>query len=217
MKHVVLSGLAAALAAGLATPAGAAITYYGLRSIDGASAQLAITTNGTLGVLDQFDIVDWTIQLTQGSDTFTLTSANSSVSLLGNQLSASASELSYDFGLDNGSFYQFLSFQADGAEPYLPIYCVQISGCSDFDGPAETLIAATGNPITREGRSDVSVLARSVVRGGAVPESATWALLVLGFGMAGAAMRARTGPQVRIGYVSRCVTGAEIRKNSRFA
>lgn len=36
---------------------------------------------------------------------------------------------------------------------------------------------------------------------GAVPEPATWAMLVLGFGLTGGAMRRRVGAQMRIGHI----------------
>jgi hypothetical protein len=64
-------------------------------------------------------------------------------------------------------------------------YCVQTTACWDFGGPKETAAAgafATNSQVVP--RSGFTQIAN-------VPEPSAWALMLLGFGGAGAALRSR--------------------------
>lgn len=101
------------------------IIYTGIRTVGTATANLSITTDGTIGVLASANILDWTIQLTDGATSFTLlgplSGPNSTKLISGDVLSATATGLFFDFG---GSGLAL--FQVGGGQAF---YCLQSDGC----------------------------------------------------------------------------------------
>ena len=198
MKKLALLCSAAVAAASFSTVAEAATVYTGLRTVGAATAQLSITTDDTIGVLTGANILDWTIVMNQGGSNFTLfgplSGNNSQVLVSGSALSATSTDLLFDFGAASG----FALFQAPTTGSGQTFYCVQIDGCFDFNGPAEAIDARDDFAFTREARQGRVVLASAGA--GAVPEPATWAMLVLGFGAAGGAMRARRKLGTTVSY-----------------
>ncbi len=189
MKNLAALCAGAVLAASPMAAAEAATIYTGTRTMaPGATAELSITTNDTIGVLDSADIVDWTIVLNEGGQTFTLrgpaSGNNSGLLLSGSALTATASELRFNFS-GSGMFL----IQAPNVGSGQTFYCAQTNGCFDFSGPGEAVEAGTTYQFARVARSGVVVLATAGP--GAIPEPGTWALLILGFGAIGAAMRRR--------------------------
>ncbi|MEM8919079.1 MAG: PEPxxWA-CTERM sorting domain-containing protein [Pseudomonadota bacterium] len=183
MKKLLLAATSAFV---LASSANAA-TFIGTRTVGGSTANLSITTDDTLGVLSSANILDWTISLSDGVDNFTLlgplSGNNSGLLLSGSALTATATDLLFDFGV-NG----FALFQAPNPGSGDTFYCAQggTSACFDFDGPAEGIEAGTGFTFDRTPRRGNLVLASVQA---AVPEPATWAFMILGFGAIGGAMR----------------------------
>lgn len=120
-----------------------AITYFFAFGTPGASVVGSLETNGTLGQLDASDILDWTIEVVNGADTFVLlgdaqSGDNSDVFIDGGSLSATADELLYDF--DGSGFVLFQAPRIGSGETW---FCIQNSGCSGVID--DTFIA---NPLT---------------------------------------------------------------------
>lgn len=187
-----LLGIATVAAAVMISAAADATVYTANRTVGTGSLSLSITTDGALGVLSTGDILDWNITMTEGSDTFTLQGAsgsnNSTALLYGSGLSATATQLLYDYN----SGYGFLLIQSPNSGSGQTFWCVQGNGCYNFDGPGEAIDPHTSFNFTSQAYSDVQAIA-SVA--GAVPEPSTWAMMMLGFvGVGFMAYRRRTQP-----------------------
>lgn len=184
--------LTAALAA---APSADAATYIATRAAGGATAQLSITTDDTVGVLGTDNIVDWTIRLTSGGETMTLFGPsggeNSRVQIRGNQLSATATSLLFNF---DGAANSYLFFQSTVGDRSL--YCVQTTNC--FDQNAGEEIVSLGPLFTNFGRDRRTGVQTLAAVQAPVPEPAAWALLALGFGGLGYVLRRRSGPATRV-------------------
>ena len=172
----------------LATQADAA-TYLASRAV-GANGfvDLSITTDGTLGNLATANIVDYTIKLTDTHGTLTLTRANSGYAITSG-LSATATNLLFDF---SGTGYAL--FQSPSVGSGRDVYCLAGQTCG-FYSHAENLLVGTdytATGISTTARSGVQIVATA-----GVPEPATWAMMVLGFGAVGGALRRRTTARVR--------------------
>ncbi len=177
----------------LAMPISAnALTYIGNRTVGLSSATLSITTDGTLGTLSLSNIVGWTIGLDNGA--FTLIGPNgmqNSAVRSGNgaALFATATDLSFDFGPSVRAFVIFDTPDNDGNKRY---YCVQTgAGCLGGGGSDEAIDSSDSTAFQVAPRSGVVVLASVASPVGVVPEPAGWALMISGFGLAGASLRRR--------------------------
>ena len=172
-----------------------AITYIGNRTIQDGSVQISITTDGTLGVLTAANLTDWKIGVTvpPNSDNLfgPLGVTNSSVQLLGpGGLTATATQLLFDF--DGASRF---SFSKDNQPPFTGIgYCLGGNAanakCINTRG-VEAIANGFLNfrEITLDG---IGIIASTGGGLSGVPEPASWALMLAGFGLTGAAMRRRT-------------------------
>lgn len=182
--------LAACLFAALSIAGSAdAADYVSTRTVGDATASLSITTDDTLGVLTTDNILDWTVVLTRGSLTETLfgpeSGDNSRVQVRGNALTATATQLLFDFGAAANSFLLFQSTDLTNRS----LYCVQTTNCFD-QSPAEFIsFGPLFNNFTRESRSGSQVIAATA----AVPEPETWLTMITGLALAGLAMRRRKG------------------------
>jgi hypothetical protein len=175
-KYLMVAGLA-----GLVGVSPAAATTY---NINDGTASLGvtgtITTDGTIGVLSAANIADWNLLLNNGSSTADLTGPlsgnNSSIFVsIGNDLSASATGLFFDFGdtsapgifslrLPNGSAsLASISFLNQFVEPASPEIVLFIS-------------PSPSNLIGEQGLVQIGDVVTSPV-----PEPSTWAMLLLGF------------------------------------
>ena len=184
MKQLALLGAAAAslFAAGAAEAA----TYVANRSVGAGTVNLSITTDDTIGVLTDANIVDYLITLNDGVTTFTLDfGTNSDFDIFRDAFTATATDLLFDFGQDAYALFQSPAPGSGG-----PFYCLQGTGdfaCFDFLGSAEGFdpVVSTQGQIERTALTGVQVIA-SV---GAIPEPATWGLMILGVGAVGGAVR----------------------------
>lgn len=171
--------LAAMIVAVLSSVASANIVYNLNRTVGAGSAVGFIETDGTIGILSAANIVDYSLTLTSlnlaGGSPQTISKADELQGIVfGSALSASLTELFYDFSVPNNAFFfqsnlGTLPFYGMGTVDVCPAGCVgeYIGWGLGFVGPAEQS-ARSGN-----------------VSFATTPEPTTMALLGLGlFGLA---------------------------------
>jgi hypothetical protein len=185
MKKLALA--MAALAALAASAAQAAITYSG--SVTGTnvitnaanSASYTITTDGTLGTLSAPNFLGYTLSIngvnSSGTGVYSGFGGNGAAS-------ATATALSFDFSLVVGGITALVFFDNNSYLCFLGAG----TGCVGEPTPAVSFGNFSDSSFgSYDPRSGVQVIATS----GAVPEPASWAMLIAGFGLTGAAMRRR--------------------------
>lgn len=157
-----------------------AVVYTGSHTADTATVDVSITTDGTLGVLSMANVLSWSFTLTDPGGTVTLDTGNSSFSYLsGNAFQATATDIVFDYTAighmqwDNGASTA-LCFDTPAAQ----------FSCSGVPPSEVVVVAGSTTIVERAGRF---VLGTS----GAVPEPASWAMMIAGFGLVGAAARRR--------------------------
>jgi hypothetical protein len=154
------------------------ITYDVSRTIGIGSVTGFIETDGTLGVLGAGDFVDWSLFLNDGTNTYNLygplSGNNSSVYVSGSDVTASATQLLFNFsGTDNG----YLLFQYGvGIHDGFHYYCdATFSGICLAGETVAPAYYTQGQNVSRTG--DV------VIGTAAVPEPATCGLMLTGLGL----------------------------------
>ncbi len=192
MRHTLSKMAALALFMACALPAHA-ITYVGNRNINGGFGEVIIniTTDGTLGVLSAFNITDFQIEFANfiTFESASLRRSNSAIDLVGSGLSATPTALTFDFNsvssfvLTNGTAFCGMNGVVPGPD---------IAQCN-FLAQCELLFFGSGIPFSTvvQFNSGPVVLATAPGGPGAVPEPASWAMMIAGFGLAGGAMRRR--------------------------
>jgi hypothetical protein len=176
-----------AIAVMVTQPASAAlVTFTGSQSIGAASAVYSITTDGTNGPLVAGNIFSWTVTLTVGANQETFGSSTGGFfGYSGTGLSVSGSNLLYDFGSAGPANPDVaLNITDSSGASYL---CFQENACTTSSGGNVSIsLNNSGNYIQPE--SGVQVIATSAGNS-ALPEPATWAMMLLGFGAIGLAIR----------------------------
>jgi PEP-CTERM motif len=164
-----------------------ATTYTASRSIGDGSVDLSITTDGTLGTLKFANILDWTVVLTRDGLAVTANGANSSFQISGNAFSATATDLLFNYSPDF-SFIRVLTSELAFSDRSW--WCTGKYCATDADAPgaAEFLSISPFVPgYTYQQYSGVQTIASI---SDAVPEPATWAMMIVGFGAVGSMVRA---------------------------
>jgi hypothetical protein len=183
-----------------------ATTYVGTRDIDGATVNLSITTDGTVGDLTDPNITAFNVSIKDAGGTADITNANGEIQISNDyslsDLVATRTTLSFTGsdclgpecqGGDNVLFQQG-SLNAGGA-----FYCLQANGCYDYSYNGEGASSQATVPINSSVSSGVTA-SEQVSQSGtfvfanavsAVPEPGTWALMLGGFGVLGYALRRR--------------------------
>ncbi|HEY2357324.1 MAG TPA: PEPxxWA-CTERM sorting domain-containing protein [Phenylobacterium sp.] len=196
--------LAAALAAlGLAASSAQATVYTVNDAVGAGGVTGSITTDGSLGILGSTAITDWNLTLNDGSSTFNLhgplSGANSQLDdNSGVALTATAAGLFFNFA---GTASSFVLFQAPSIGSSINFWCINdlSSPCGTSFFPAGTtglseVVRVGSGTVIRQAYSGVVQIATTVgtgPNGGGVPEPATWAMMLLGFGGVGALLRRR--------------------------
>lgn len=195
----VAAAIAMALGGATTTPAAAA-TYAGTRQVGTGLVKLLVVTDDTLGVLTDDNVLDWTVSVTNGNDTQTLfgplSGDNSLLRLKGTALSASATQLLFDF--EGAGILMF----ATEFSPAVRGYCMDGQTFFPFRCGEDNILGSERIFFGLRGPDNVNVFTNGVVVLGAavdgppsppasVPEPTAWALMIMGFGLAGAQLRRR--------------------------
>ena len=175
--------LGVALAALAASSAGA-VTYAVNQTIGGGSVTGTITTDGATGVLSAADITAWTLDLNGVGASFSIDNTNSFIDLVGGDVTATASDLFFDYSGGDDGFLLFQQVLFSGAH----YYCDATSSGTCFQGATvtpQTIFDPSAQHVAERGKQIIGTAA------GGVPEPASWALMIVGLGSLGAVLRGR--------------------------
>lgn len=167
----------------LAAPA-AANVYVAQRAVGTGTLDLRLVTDGTRGRLDVANVLSWTIGMTVGGRSFVLTPDNSILQVQGTVFRANPDGVFFDFEQGDNDLVRFASNE-QGAGNY------QLFGPSGGGPGGESLQTGPAEAFfTVVTRTDFGVIALAEQAPPLpVPEPASWALMIAGFGLAGAGLR----------------------------
>lgn len=186
MKNLKILFLAASII-GSATAA-QAVVYTGSHAVGPGSISISITTDGTLGVLANANVIAWSFTMTNAGGTDTINDGNSSFTYLsGNAFQATATDIVFDYTAVG--HMQWDNFGSSGDDAYCLDTPLAANTCIG-SSPSEVIyVNGSLNEVDRAGRF---VLGTAAV----VPEPASWAMMIAGFGLVGAAARRRRNAAV---------------------
>lgn len=163
-----------------------ATVYIAERSVAGGTISFSLTTDDTLGVLGSNNITNYAITITSGLDVSVYNPGNASMFVFGTALTATATDLNFDF---NGAANSFLVFnRGPGLGDH---YCFETSGCSGVFNSAESFRFGQSGQFQGEQREGIQAIASIAAVQPGVPEPTTWAMMLLGFAGVGYSMRRR--------------------------
>jgi hypothetical protein len=168
---------------GAAAAQAGAIVYHVDQTIGDGSVVGTIQTDGAFGVLGASDITSWNLNLNGVGASLNLTPLNSHVLDDGVDVTATATDLFFNFSGADGARLLFQTGGEDG-EQY---YCDAAAAADCFQGATVapiTIFDPSAQHVPEEGNQIIGVA-------GGVPEPATWAMFVAGVAALGAALRRR--------------------------
>ena len=209
MKLKLLTALTATAAMMIAATGANATTYLGQGEFDGASYEMFVMTDGTMGALNQSNITNWKVTVSDSHGSLVMTPSNSGLGFYhdiftggdvdgfdNGHLTATPTALSFDFAgaFADGSGLLWIGTsyfpEPAGEVGHSAVLCIQGAGCiDDTSGPGfglsgdavnYELIPASGNQVIA-----------TVYGPGTVPEPATWAMMMMGVFGLGAVLRRR--------------------------
>jgi hypothetical protein len=161
-----------------------AIVYTGSHAIGTGSISISLTTDGTLGALAKSNITAWSFTMTNGGGTETIHTGNSAFTFLsGGAFQATATDIVFDYAAVG--HMQWDNFGLGGNEAYCLATPAASFTCISSPPEEVMLVNGTLTEVDRAGRFVLGTTA-------AVPEPASWAMMIGGFGLLGAAARRRT-------------------------
>ena len=185
MYRAKLLAATAALTVLASASSASAATYLISRTIGTGSVNGTITTNA-IGVLSNANITAFNLTLNDGTGSIVINQSNAAVAISGTAFTATATGLFFDFGASGN---QYALFQNPSIGSGKNDFCLQTAGCFDFSGAGENVdVSSTFPGQVNRLRGNVQI---GAVQSGAVPEPATWAMMIGGFGAIGGAMRYR--------------------------
>jgi hypothetical protein len=172
--RIALLGCAAAALAAAVVPANATV-YNVNRTIDGGSVVGTITTDGATGTIAPSDFTAWDLVLSGPGSTITISSNDAQHTVYGSgvDITASATQISFNFSASDGGFLVFQQVMNSG-QTY---WCVNSNNgtCNDNESVVpQGFMNMSAQFADREGNQVIATA-------GAVPEPTTWALMLLGF------------------------------------
>ena len=168
-----------ALALLLSSQAFAVTTFTGTRNTGTRTATYSITTDDTIGAIGTGQITSWTMSITDGPVTDSFSNLNGIMEFSGQSLWSTGTDLLFDYDNSVGFIYaSFYNFSHRSA-------LVMQAG----DGYHEDLFRLDGFGTDFEHGPQTGLQSIASVPISAVPEPATWAMMLLGFGGIGLATR----------------------------
>jgi hypothetical protein len=176
--YLILSGVLA-----LAAAPASAIVY----SVNVGNSTLGavgfIKTDGTIGTIAQSNIVDWEFALADNGSRFFLDGpSNSGLLLAGTGMTATATGLFFNF---SGSGFALFQNPAPGSGINFICFAGQL--CGGASNRISITVDTFGDGIPQQGVVQIGFAGG----GGVIPEPATWAMMIAGFGLVGGALRRR--------------------------
>ena len=201
-SRLVLAAAAVALACSYAVQAEAA-TYVSNRSIGPANVRVELTTDGALGYLSSANFKEWAITVSGPGATETMGRWNGAI--YANGVFATAIQLTFDFDQTAPNLGLIVYPDNQGATPEQSFWGFETRGLFRGSGPShefvvfnpaaasayDTFVAsqAVQNEFSIERTGTLTI---GTVANAAVPEPVSWAMMLGGFGLLGAAARRRT-------------------------
>ena len=165
------------------TSATAAPITYNVNQVIGLGSVVGtIQTNGNLGALTSGDVLGFDLVVNGPGASVELTQATSIVKTEGSNLSASGKNLFFDYSGASG----FLLFQFGQFGTGQKYYCNASVEGTCFQGASAIPDSFNSVSASVEARSGSQII------GTAVPEPASWAMLMLGFATVGLAARRKS-------------------------
>lgn len=188
-KKLLASSASSAAILSSSVPASAAVYIVDL-DIGAGGATGSITTDDTLGVLSTANVTDWSLLLDDGLTTSLLDGpSNSALVVQGQDFTATSTGLFFNF-----DSIGLVLFRDPNLAPAVQFLC--------FTGNRTCATTRNGIEVSTTGRGNVQISPQQGVVQIAtiVPEPATWALMMLGFGAVGGAMRRARVTSAKISF-----------------
>jgi hypothetical protein len=177
-KGILGATVAVVLFAGSTFTAGATI-YDINRTILGGSVTGTIQTDGATGVLSASDITGWNLTLNGVGASYNITNSNSSNRIVGSDVTATSTDLFFNFSGTDGGYLLFQQGVFSGNH----YYCASTALGACFQGETVAPQNISDSSAQHDARSGNVVIANAAV--GTTPLPSTWTMLLGGLAAVG--------------------------------